>query len=141
MLRVFVCWVRLSPLKIFRPIPPATPDPPDLKHEFLQRAPAAIRKLEAFLPQAGDRKRLGGRFLHQTRVGRGRSGCRCKDSGMSRVVVSRDPLIMAVVMGTTLCRGRWKPSSRRHQILPLQPAEHSWMRCVSPTVNVHHERK
>ena len=37
---------------IFRPVPPATPDPPDLKNEFLQRAPAAIRKLEAFLPQA-----------------------------------------------------------------------------------------
>ncbi|CAE7369460.1 DNMT3A, partial [Symbiodinium necroappetens] len=37
---------------IFRPVPPATPDPPDLKKEFLQRAPAAIRKLEAFLPQA-----------------------------------------------------------------------------------------
>ena len=37
---------------IFRPVPPATPDPPDLNQEFLQRAPAAIRKLEAFLPQA-----------------------------------------------------------------------------------------
>ena len=38
--------------RIFRPVTPASPDPPDLAQEFLQRAPAAIRKLEALLPQA-----------------------------------------------------------------------------------------
>ena len=38
--------------QIFRPVTPASPDPPDLAQEFLQRAPAAIRKLEALLPQA-----------------------------------------------------------------------------------------